>query len=191
MLFQPVRAGQAVQAFPGAGLDVPIWILGSSLFGAQLAAYLGLPFAFASHFAPDALDQAMEIYRRDFRPSAALDKPYVMLGLNVFAADTNDEAQLLFTSLEQAFINLRTGHPAPLPPPMPGYRDRLDPRLTEMLDSVLRCAIVGDRAAIAEGLGDFIARHQPEELMVTAQIFDAAARRKSYEILAQIHSPSG
>jgi len=187
----PAQPGQALRAIPGENSKVPVWILGSSHYGAHLAAALGLPYAFASHFAPDDLDFAVSLYRQQFEPSPYLDKPYVMLGLNVFAADTNDEAQLLFTSLEQAFINLRTGHPAPLPPPLPGYRDHLDPRLTEMLDSVLRCAIVGDRAAIAEGLGNFIARHQPDELMVTAQIFDAAARRKSYEILAQIHAPSG
>jgi alkanesulfonate monooxygenase SsuD/methylene tetrahydromethanopterin reductase-like flavin-dependent oxidoreductase (luciferase family) len=111
--------------------------------------------------------------------------------VNVFAADTNEEAQLLFTSLEQAFINLRTGHPAPLPPPLPGYRDGLDPRLADMLDSVLRCAMVGDAAAIAQGLGRFVAAHQPDELMVTAQIYDPAARRKSYDILSKVHPPAG
>ena len=189
--FAPSQPGQLVRAIPGEGTNVPIWILGSSHYGAQLAAALGLPYAFASHFAPADLEYAIQLYRQQFRPSPYLDKPYVMLGLNVFAADTNEEAQLLFTSLEQAFINLRTGHPAPLPPPLPGYRERLDPRLTDMLDSVLRCAIVGDPTAIAEGLGSFIAQHRPDELMVTAQIFDAAARRKSYEILAQVHAPSG
>ena len=170
---------------------MPIWILGSSHYGAQLAAALGLPYAFASHFAPADLEYAIQLYRQQFRPSPYQDKPYVMLELNVFAADTNEEAQLLFTSLEQAFINLRTGHPSPPPPPLLGYRDRLHPRLTDMLDSVLRCAIVGDPTAIAEGFGSFITQHRPDELMVTAQIFDPAARRKSYEILALVHAPSG
>jgi luciferase family oxidoreductase group 1 len=189
--FQPSRPGQVVRAIPGEGTHVPVWILGSSHYGAQLAAALGLPYAFASHFAPADLEAALRLYRGQFRPSPHLDKPYVMLGLNVFAADTRQDAQLLFSSLEQAFINLRTGNPQPLPPPLAGYRDRLDPRLTDMLDNVLRCAIVGDAPTIAEGLGGFIARHQPDELMVTAQIYDPLARRKSYEILAQVHPPQG
>jgi len=162
--------------------------LGSSFYGAQLAAALGLPYAFASHFAPDDLDYAVKLYRQQFQPSPYLDKPYVMLGLNVFAADTGEEARLLFTSLQQAFINLRTGQPAPLPPPAPGYAQTLEPRLADMLERVLRCAIVGDRAEIKEGLDRFIADHAPDEIMVTAQIFDANARRRSYEILGDILS---
>ena len=189
--FQPSQPGQQVRAIPGEGTKVPVWILGSSHYGAQLAAALGLPYAFASHFAPADLDTALQLYRQQFRPSPHLDKPYVMLGLNVFAADTNDEARLLFSSLEQAFINLRTGNPQPLPPPLAGYRERLDPRLADMLDNVLRCAIVGDAPAIAEGLGSFIAQHQPDELMVTAQIYDPAARRKSYDILSKVHAHQG
>src|SRR6202012_4278805 len=118
----PSVPGQPVRAIPGDGSKVPVWILGSSTYGAQLAAALGLPYAFASHFAPDDLDVAVQLYRRDFRPSPYLDKPYVMLGLNVFAADTDDEAQLLFTSLQQAFVNLRTGRPGPLPPPIANYQ---------------------------------------------------------------------
>jgi len=186
---RPSVPGQAVRAIPGDGSNVPVWILGSSHYGAQLAAALGLPYAFASHFAPDDLDAAVQLYRRDFRPSPYLDKPYVMLGLNVFAADTNDEAELLFTSLQQAFVNLRTGRPGQLPPPMAGYEQSLEPRIADMLERVLRCAIVGDHARIAEGLGHFIAAHQPDEIMVTAQIFDPAARRKSYDILSEIHPP--
>jgi luciferase family oxidoreductase group 1 len=189
--FAPSQPGQAVRAIPGEGTNVPVWILGSSHYGAQLAAALGLPYAFASHFAPDDLSFALQLYRQRFRPSVYPDKPHVMLGLNVFAADTNDEAQLLFTSLQQAFINLRTGHPAPLPPPLAGFSDQIDPRLAEMLNNVLRCAIVGDPATIAEGLGSFIAAHQPDEIMVTAQIFDPAARRKSYDILSKVHPPAG
>ena len=187
----PSLPGQAVRAIPGEGSQVPVWILGSSLYGAQLAAALGLPYAFASHFAPDELDFAVHLYRRDFKPSAHLDKPYVMLGLNVFAADTDGEAELLFTSLQQAFVNLRTGRPGQLPPPMAGYADTLEPRIADMLEQVLRCAIVGGRARIAEGLSSFITAHRPDEIMVTAQIFDAAARRKSYDILSEIHPPRG
>jgi luciferase family oxidoreductase group 1 len=173
---RPAVPGQPVRAIPGEGTNVPVWILGSSHYGAQLAAALGLPYAFASHFAPDDLDFAVQLYRRDFKPSPTLAKPYVMLGLNVFAADTDEEAQLMFTSLQQAFVNLRTGRPGPLPPPLP---------------SVLRCAIVGGPATIAEGLGSFIAAHKPDEIMVTAQIFDHAARRKSYDILSKVYPPRG
>jgi luciferase family oxidoreductase group 1 len=188
---RPSVPGQAVRAIPGEGSNVPVWILGSSHYGAQLAAALGLPYAFASHFAPDELDFAVQLYRRDFKPSPTLDKPYVMLGLNVFAADTDGQAELLFTSLQQAFVNLRTGRPGQLPPPMAGYEQTLEPRIADMLERVLRCAIVGGPVRIAEGLGNFIAAHRPDEIMVTAQIFDADARRKSYDILSKIHSPAG
>jgi luciferase family oxidoreductase group 1 len=188
---RPSIPGQPVRAIPGEGSNVPVWILGSSHYGAQLAAALGLPYAFASHFAPDDLDLAVQLYRRDFRPSPWLDKPYVMLGLNVFAADSDAEAELLFTSLQQAFVNLRTGRPGQLPPPMAGYDQTLDPRIADMQERVLRCAIVGGPAKIAEGLGNFIAAHRPDEIMVTAQIFDADARRKSYDILSKIHLPAG
>ena len=189
--FGDAAPGRPVRAIPGEGTHVPVWILGSSHYGAQLAAALGLPYAFASHFAPNDLEFAVQLYRRQFKPSPWLDKPYVMLGLNVFAADTDAEAGLLFTSLQQAFINLRSGNPAPLPPPLPGFYDSLDPRHADMLDSVLRCAIVGGPAAVAQGLENFIAAHQPDEIMVTAQIFDHAARRKSYDILSEIHPPAG
>ncbi|HEX4636705.1 MAG TPA: LLM class flavin-dependent oxidoreductase, partial [Rhizomicrobium sp.] len=187
----PVQPGQSLRAIPGEGSKVPVWILGSSHYGAQLAAALGLPYAFASHFAPDDLDFAVKLYRHQFRPSPYLDKPYVMLGLNVFAAETTEEARLLFTSLQQAFINLRTGHPGQLPPPQPGFEETLEPRLADMLERVLRCAIVGDRSEIAHGLDSFIAAHMPDEIMVTAQIFDSVARRRSYDILAKIHPPQG
>lgn len=183
--------GAPVRAVPGQGTHVPVWILGSSHYGAQLAAALGLPYAFASHFAPDELDFAVTLYRRDFRPSPFLDKPYVMLGLNVFAADTDAEAQLLFTSLEQAFVNLRSGNPQPLPPPLAGFGDSQDPRLQDMLERVLRCAIVGGPRSIRAGLEQFIGVHKPDEIMVTAQIFDTAARLRSYDILSEIHPPSG
>ena len=188
---RPAVPGQAVRAIPGDGSNVPVWILGSSHYGAQLAAALGLPYAFASHFAPDDLDFAVALYRRNFKPSPHLDAPYVMLGLNIFAADTDEEAELLFTSLQQAFVNLRTGRPGQLPPPRPGYGQALEPRISDMLERVLRCAIVGGPARIAEGLDSFIAIHRPDEIMVTAQIFDSVARRKSYDILSKIHPAQG
>jgi luciferase family oxidoreductase group 1 len=175
-----------VRAVPGAGLHVPLWILGSSLFGAQLAAALGLPFAFASHFAPQMMMQAIEIYRATFRPSAQLDKPYVMLGFNVFAADTDDEAQLRATSMQQAFVNLRSGHPTRLKPPVAGYYDLLGPAERTMLDGVLSCSAIGSPESVERQLKAFIARTGADELMITAQIFDHAARLRSYEIAADI-----
>ena len=184
--FKPSRPGQTVQAVPGAGLDVPIWILGSSVFGAQLAAALGLPFAFASHFAPALMMQAIQLYREGFRPSEQLDRPYVMLGVNVFAADTDEEARRLFTSLQQAFLNLRRGRPGRLPPPDDGFESRLAPFERAMLDQVLTYAIVGSHEVVREGLERFIASTGADELMLTAQIFDHAARLRSYEIVSHI-----
>ena len=181
----------AVRAVPGAGLNVPIWILGSSLFGAQLAADLGLPYAFASHFAPAQMMQAITVYRSTFKPSAQLEKPYVMLGFNVFAADTEDEAQLLATSAQQAFINLRSGHPKPLPPPMDGYLNRIDPRERALLDQILSCSAIGSRDIVKRKLEEFIEQTGADELMITSQIFDHAARLRSYEITADIHDALG
>jgi luciferase family oxidoreductase group 1 len=175
-----------VRAVPGAGLKVPVWILGSSLFGAQLAAALGLPYAFASHFAPQMMMQAIELYRATFRPSAQLDKPYVMLGFNVFAADTDAEAHFRATSMQQAFINLRSGRPTQLKPPVEGYLDLLSPPERAMLDSVLSCSAIGSPDTVAAQLKAFIERTGADELMVTSQIFDHAARLRSYEITAQI-----
>ena len=180
--FQPVQAGQAVRAVPGAGLDVPVWILGSSLFGAQLAAALGLPFAFASHFAPTMLHQALEIYRARFTPSAQLEKPYVMLGLNVFAADTEAEARRLFTSLQQAFINLRRGRPGPLPPPSDSFLAQLQPFEQQMLDEMLSAAVVGAPETVRQGIAAFAARTGADELMITSQTSDHAARVRSFEL---------
>ena len=179
---------QTVQAVPGKGLKVPLWILGSSQFGAQLAAALGLPYAFASHFAPGMLMQAIELYRANFRPSAQLDKPYVMLGFNVFAADTDDEAHLLATSVQQAFVNLRSGRPARLKPPVPGYLDSLGAGERAMLDQVLSCSAIGSPQTVARELQAFAARTGADELMITSQIFDHAARLRSYDIAAQVRS---
>jgi luciferase family oxidoreductase group 1 len=175
-----------VRAVPGAGLDVPVWILGSSLFGAQLAAALGLPYAFASHFAPQMMMQAIELYRATFRPSPQLEKPYVMLGFNVFAADTDAEAHFRATSMQQAFVNLRSGRPTKLQPPVEGYLDLLSPPERSMLDSVLSCSAIGAPATVAAQLKAFVERTGANELMVTSQIFDHAARLRSYEITAAI-----
>ena len=186
--FEPAAPVQRIRAVPGAGLDVPIWILGSSTFGAQLAAALGLPYAFASHFAPAELTRAVEIYRATFQPSERLAAPYVMLGLNVFAADTDAEATLLFSSLQQAFVNLRTGRAGPLPPPVEGYEESLEPMARSMLGHALSCAIVGSPETVRRGLAEFIAETGADELMVTAQIFDHTARVKSFEITAAAHA---
>jgi luciferase family oxidoreductase group 1 len=181
------QPGQTVRAVPGQGSKVPVWMLGSSLYGAQLAAALGLPYAFASHFAPEQLSDALALYRAQFRPSRFLDKPHVMLGLNVVVAETDAEARHLFTSLQQAFVNLRTGRPGPLPPPVADIAPFLaDPRIEAMLKSVLAVAQVGSAATVKAGLEDFIARHQPDELMVAAQIYDHDARKRSYEILSAL-----
>ena len=186
--FRPATPGQPLQAVPGAGLDVPVWILGSSTYGAQLAAALGLPYAFASHFAPAQMEQAVAIYRERFRPSEYLAAPRVMLGLNVFAADTDAEARRLFSSLQQAFLNLRSGRPGKLPPPVDDMDARLDARARMMLDNSLSCAIVGNPDTVRQGLAAFIARTGADELMVTAQIFDHTARRRSFELLAGVHA---
>ncbi|WP_375392358.1 LLM class flavin-dependent oxidoreductase [uncultured Sphingomonas sp.] len=173
-----------IVATPGAGARPELWILGSSLFGAQLAAMLGLRFAFASHFAPDALDQAMAIYRRDFRPSADLAQPYAMAAFNVFAADTDVEAELLASSQQQAFVALRTGNPRQLPPPVPGYRAGLPPQHAAILDHVLQCSAVGGRERIADGIAAFVRRTGVDEIMLTSSIYDHAARKRSIAIAA-------
>jgi len=183
--FQPAQPGQAVVATPGEGLEVPLWILGSSQFGAHLAAALGLPYAFASHFAPQEMEAAVAAYRARFEPSEQLDKPYVMLALNVFAADTDGEARLLYSSLQQAFVNLATGMPGRLPPPMEGYEERLDPGARARLAQALRCSVVGSRDTVRQGLAEFIARTGADEVMVVAQIHDHAARLRSFEITAE------
>lgn len=177
---------QRVRAVPGTGLQVPIWILGSSLFGAQLAAALGLPFAFASHFAPAQMMQAIAIYRAGFRPSAQLAKPHVMLGFNIFAADTDEEAVFRASSMQQAFVNLRSGRPARLPPPVEGYFANVGPAERALLEQVLSCSAIGAPATVRAAMQAFIARTGADELMVTSQIFDHAARKRSYEIAAQV-----
>lgn len=170
------------QATPGAGANVEMWILGSSLYGAQLAAALGLPYAFASHFAPGALDEAIAIYRRDFRPSARLGQPYVMAGYNVFAADTRQEAQLIATSMQQAFVRLRTGQPGKLPPPVLHYLESLPPGARAMLDDVLSASSIGTQQDVERDIAAFIDRTGVDELIIGAQIHDFDARKRSLEI---------
>jgi luciferase family oxidoreductase group 1 len=184
--FRPAVAGQVVQAVPGAGLDVPIWILGSSLFGAQLAAAMGLPFAFASHFAPALMMQAIDLYRTGFRPSDQLDRPYVMLGINVIAADSDPEAERLFTSLQQAFLNLRRGRPGRLPPPVEDFARNVSPMEEAMIRDTLAYSVVGSLETVRQGLDAFVAGTGADELMVTAQIFDHQARLRSFEITAEV-----
>ncbi len=181
--FEPATEDQRLRANPGEGQDVPIWILGSSTYGAQLAAHLGLPYAFASHFAPGDMMSAIRIYRETFRPSARLARPHVMLGFNVFAAETDEAARLLFTSVQQAFVNLRTGRPGKLPPPQEGYAERLDPAARAMIDQALSCSAVGGPATVRDQMRAFVERTGADELMITSQIWDHAARVRSLEIL--------
>jgi luciferase family oxidoreductase group 1 len=185
--FRPAQPGQLVRAIPGAGLDVPVWILGSSLYGAQLAAALGLPYAFASHFAPAEMAQAVAIYRARFKPSGQLTTSYVMLGLNVCAADTDDEAKRIFSSHQQGVINRRSGRRGPLPPPVADFESGLDPVAKAMLEQALACSVVGSPQTVKRGLQAFIDRTGADEIMVAGQIFDHAARLLSFEITAQAH----
>jgi luciferase family oxidoreductase group 1 len=182
--FRPTQPNP-VRAVPGEGLDIPIWILGSSLFGAQLAAMLGLPYAFASHFAPDALEEALHVYRTRFEPSDQLAEPYVMLGFNVFAAGTDEQAELLASSMQQAFVALRSGRPGKLKPPVANYLASLDPPYRAMLDNVLSCSAIGGPERVRAQVEAFIARTGADELMITSQIFDHQARLRSFEILAE------
>ena len=183
--FEPVQHGQAVQAVPGAGLEVPVWILGSSLFGARLAAALGLPYAFASHFAPAAMDEALALYHRDFRPSARLKQPYAMLALNVVGADTRAEARRLFTTLQQTFIRLRRGEIGLVPPPIDDIEAFWSPAERGMVEQSLACSVVGDATDLREGIEAFVERHRPDELLLTGTIFDHAARLRSFDLASR------
>lgn len=178
---------QQVLAVPGKGAKVPIWILGSSLFGAQVAAAYGLPYAFASHFAPQQLMQALHIYRSTFQPSEQLAKPYVMLGFNVFAADTDEQAHFIASSWQQSFVNLRSGRPSRLPAPVQGYYQTLPAPAQHLLSDILSCSAIGGPETVARQMNDFIARTQADELMITSNIFEHAARLRSYEIVASLH----
>ena len=182
--FEPAQPGQAVRAVPGAGIPVPVWLLGSSLFSARLAAALGLPFAFASHFAPDAMVAALDLYRREFRPSARLDRPYAMLAANVIVADDDAQARRLFTTLQQSFVNLRRGRLGLVPPPIDDIESYWTPQEKAGVQNALACSVVGSADTAREGLRAFIARHRPDELMLTANIHDHAARVRSFELVA-------
>jgi luciferase family oxidoreductase group 1 len=184
--FRPVQPGQALRAIPGAGLSVPIWLLGSSLFSAQLAAALGLPYAFASHFAPDDLEEALTIYRKGFRPSEALQQPYAMAAIGVCAADTDVEAARLFTSLQQNFLNLRRGSPGPLPPPVDTMEGRWSPMERAGVQHAFREAVVGSPQTVQRGIEAFLQRTRVDELMITAAIYDHTARLRSFELVAKL-----
>jgi luciferase family oxidoreductase group 1 len=183
--FEPAQAGQPVQAVPGAGVEVEMWILGSSLFGASLAAALGLPYAFASHFAPDALEQALALYRDTFRPSARLARPHAMLAMNVVAADTDAEAARLFTTQQQAFANLRRGRPGLVPPPLAdaaSINDYCTPQEKVGVDTALAIAAVGAPGTVRARMVEFVDRHRPDELLLTANVFDHGARLRSFAL---------
>lgn len=183
--------GAPVVAHPGQDTHVPVWMLGSSLFGAQLAAHLGLPYAFASHFAPDALEQAAEIYRARFRPSDANPRPHFMLAVNVFAADTDAEGAYLRTSMQQAFARLRTGNPGKLPAPVDDIDAEIGPQIRRGVDHALRITASGGRDKVRAELSELIARHRPDEVILTGQIHDPAARERSFGIAAEVMDDLG
>lgn len=184
--FAPAQPNRRVRAIPGEGTEVPVWILGSSTYGAQLAAMLGLPYAFASHFAPQEMEAAIRLYRTGFKPSAVLDKPYLMLGLNALAADTDAEAQFLASSQQLSFIRLRTGDPGRLPPPVTDLESQLAAEALPLLRSMRDRAVVGSPATVKAGLEAFAARTGADEIMVTAQIYDETARLRSFELIAEV-----
>lgn len=184
--FADEQSGRAVRAVPGAGTRVPVWILGSSLYGAQLAAHFGLPYAFASHFAPAALDQAVTIYRQTFRPSEHLAKPYFMLALNIFAASSDAEGLYLKSSMQQSFANLRTGRPGPLPRPVDDINAHLDLSMMAMLNQALACSAQGSPETVRREIIHFMQRYEPDEVIFNGQIHDHQARLRSFEIAADI-----
>jgi luciferase family oxidoreductase group 1 len=184
--FEEPQPGQRVRAIPGAGLKVPIWLLGSSLYSAQLAAILGLPFAFASHFAPDLLVQALDVYRKGFRPSKRLDHPYAMVGANVIAADTDEEALRLFTSVQQSFIALRRGMPGQLSPPIERIEDFATEEELAGVNRALAVSFVGSLETVRHQLAPFLRTINPDELMITGHIHDHDARLRSFEIAADL-----
>ncbi|WP_250458761.1 LLM class flavin-dependent oxidoreductase [Microbulbifer litoralis] len=184
--FEPQKPGQRVMAVPGVGLEVPIWLLGSSLYSAQLAAALGLPFAFASHFAPQMLGQALHLYREQFKPSRYLDRPYAAAGINVFAADSDDRGRYLMTSLEQQFIALRRGTPGPLKAPVDDMGSVASPSERQQVQQALAESAVGARDTVAAWIDRFLERNPVDEVIVTGAIYDHAARLESFRIAAEI-----
>ncbi len=174
-----------ISATPGAGADVPLYILGSSLYGAQVAALLGLPYAFASHFAPQMLDEALHVYRNNFKPSAMLNRPHVMAAMNIIAADSDDEAEYLASSIQQSFVALRTGNPRQMQPPVEGYKASLPPHIGAMLDELLSCSAIGSVEAVKRGVAQFINRTQADEIIVACSMFDHAQRKRSLSLTAE------
>jgi len=187
-LFGPVQPGQAIRAVPGAGLEVPLWILGSSTFGARLAAALGLPYAFASHFAPTDLLSALELYRSEFRPSRQLEEPYAMAGLNVFAADTDEEARRLFTTPQQSWANRFRGIPGPYPAPIDDIEAYWTPAEKAQASTMLTHSVVGSPDTVRAGVEQFVELTGADEVMAVSAIYDHEARLRSYEILAEAAS---
>ncbi|QEH38210.1 Limonene 1,2-monooxygenase [Aquisphaera giovannonii] len=187
--FRPGGPGNGVHAVPGEGLSVPFWLLGSSDFSARLAARLGLPFAFASHFAPDYLLAALDLYRREFEPSEVLERPHAMVGVNVFAADTDEEARRLFTSLQQAFLNLVRGTPREIPPPVESMDPLWTPQEQFHVDRMTRCSAVGSAGTVRLGLRELVRATGADELILASQIYDHEARLRSYEIAAGLREP--
>src|SRR5687767_14490198 len=183
---EPGQPRPAVRAVPGRGTEVPIWILGSSTFGAELAAALGLPYAFASHFAPAVLFDALEIYRQTFKPSKQLDHPYAMVGVNVIAADTDEEAQRLFTTVQQSFTNLLRGSPGQLQPPIDNIEGYWTPAEKHQASRMLQHSIVGSAETVCTDLESFVNLTNANELMVVCSLYNHAARIRSYEIVAEV-----
>jgi len=186
--FSKEAEANAIKAVPGAGLEIPLWILGSSTFGAQLAAELGLPYAFASHFAPSSLYEALEIYRRYFKPSKQLAKPYAMVGVNVIAAETDEEARVLFTSIQQSFTNMTRGTRTSFPPPIADIETYWTQAEKAMASQMLSCSVVGSRETVRAGLEALIEKTKADELMIVCNVFDIEARLKSLEIIDSLHS---
>jgi luciferase family oxidoreductase group 1 len=184
--FEPLHSGQRIRAVPGTGLRVPIWLLGSSLFSAQLAALLGLPFAFASHFAPADLQEALELYRRKFKPSRQLEQPHAMIGVNVFAADTDTEARRQFSSVQQAFINLRRGMPGSVPAPIDDITDYASDFERAQIEQALACSAVGSAETVRRKLREIIAETQGDELMIAGHFHDHAARLHSFKLASEV-----
>jgi luciferase family oxidoreductase group 1 len=185
----PLDPEAKVRAFPGQGTNVPVWILGSSLYGAQLAAQLGLPYAFASHFAPQALEEALELYRRAFRPSAFLDRPHTMIAVNVFGADSNAEGIRLRTTMQQAFARLRLGQPGKLPRPVDDITEHLPPAVLSGVNEALSVSATGSPDTVRRELAQIVERYAPDEVIITGQIHDHSARLRSFEIAAEALAP--
>ena len=180
------QPGRQVRALPGEGTHVPLWILGSSLHGAQVAAMLGLPYAFASHFAPAAMEQALEVYRRYFKPSETLEKPHAMIAVNVFAADTEAEAVKMRTTMQQAFYRLRTGQPGKMPAPVDDISTVIPAGAQHQIDAALQVNATGTRDQVADQLRAIIDRYQPDEVILTGQIFHHEQRLRSFELAAEV-----